>query len=986
MSVSQGYSSRAWQTEDGLPRNSVTSIVQTRDGYLWIGTYGGVVRFDGTQFRVFDGGNTPNLQNSRVTSLFEDKEGTLWIGHETGDLSRYKSGRFESVRVGGPPREEQIIAIGNDTAGGLWAFNQSAAGQRLQDGLVALPVIRSNEPPGMLTITRNEAGAFWVARAGALFTLQSAHFQAFAPEGLPGSAFVQGIGAGRDGASFWLIAGGRVRKWKDNRPLEDWGPAPSGESSVTSMIELKNGSLAIGTLNQGLFLFSTNSPLLHFHRDDGLPHDWVRCLFEDREENLWVGTGGGGIAALRPARVAMATPPDLWQGRTVLCVASGRDGTVWAGTEGGGLYRLDQGGWSHFGENEGLANLFVWSAAQDAQGRVWAGTWGAGLFVKEGDLFVHPPGLEKATWPIPALLLDPSSNRLWAGTTAGLAEFSGGAPRLFGRTEGLERPDVRTIALGQDGTVWFGMFGGGLGSLKNGELRQFLKKDGLPSDFVQCLLPDADGSLWIGTGDGGLSRLKHGRFSSISTEQGLPNNVICHIADDGRGFLWMSSHRGILRLAKEELNRCADRQISTVHCLAYGQSDGLPSLECTGGLQPAGCQTPDGRLWFPTSKGLVIIDPAHVRLNPLPPPVLVETLHVDGEVLASGPELTRPCRIAPGKQRFEFHFAGMSFTAPEKVLFKYRLQGLERSWIDAGTNRVAFYSYLAPGEYVFHVTACNNDGLWNEAGATCAFTVLPFFWQTGWFLGSCTTAGLSAVGLAVLYGAHRRMRLHIKRVERQQTIERERLRIARDIHDDLGASLTRITLLSQTARSQLGDPKQAGANLDRIYGTARDLTRALEEIVWAVNPRHDSLDSLASYLGRFAQEYAAAGGLRCRLDLPVRLPSWPLTAETRHNLFLAFKEALHNALKHAKASEVRITLALKEQGFTLSVDDNGCGFVAPMNSPSEPAQQGNGLVNMRRRLAELGGSCQISSQAGRGTTVQFDVPVEARLGIEEGGS
>jgi signal transduction histidine kinase len=368
-----------------------------------------------------------------------------------------------------------------------------------------------------------------------------------------------------------------------------------------------------------------------------------------------------------------------------------------------------------------------------------------------------------------------------------------------------------------------------------------------------------------------------------------------------------------------------------------------------------------------------------VKVNDQPPPVLIEELLVDGQPVTGLPGLSVPLKIAPGRQRFEFRYTGLSFTVPEKVRFRYRLDGLEKEWTDGGTERLAVYRYVLPGDYTFRVTACNNDGIWNETGAALAFTVLPHFWQT-WSFRVLTTLGAAmAVAGSVWYVARRRLYRKVERLERQQAVERERARIAKDIHDDLGASLTRITLLSQSARAELHEPAEAAADLDRIYTTARELTRAMDEIVWAVNPQHDTLDSLATYLGRFAQDFLAAAHVRCRLDVPMRLPAWPLTAETRHNLFLAFKEALHNAVKHAAPAEVRISLAIEPQAFALQVEDQGCGFsvTAESTGPSAAARivTGNGLLNMRQRLAEIGGRFEIQSVPGQGTKITFRVPV-----------
>ena len=582
-------------------------------------------------------------------------------------------------------------------------------------------------------------------------------------------------------------------------------------------------------------------------------------------------------------------------------------------------------------------------------------------------------------------LLPARGGGLWIGTGDGLLRYQAGKAAWAETNAQLRLRDVRALAEASDGTLWFGTSGSGLARLKDGVIRRYGKADGLASDFIECLHLDRAGALWIGTFGNGLYRLKQGRFAVINQDQGLPNSVICHIEEDAQGFFWMSSHGGIIRASKAELDQCADGQPGQVRWLTYGISDGLPTLKCSGGLQPAGCTTPDGRLWFPTTEGLVTVDPRNVRTNPVAPPVVIEGLLVDDQPVALSPDSSAPLKIPPGRHRFEFQYTGLSFVAPEKVRFKYRLAELESDWVDTGTKRAANYSHLPPGHYRFEVLACNNDGVWNEQGASLSFILLPFFWQTWWFRGLGGAIVLLAASGGVWFDTRRRMRYKLARLERQRAIEYERARIARDIHDDLGSHLTRITMLSESARGDLDHPAEAGADLDRIYHTARELTRAMDEIVWAVNPKFDTLEGLVNYLEKFAQDFLATAGLRCRLDMPVQFPPWPLTSEVRHNLFLAFKEALNNVVKHAAASEVRIALTLTPAGFELTVEDNGRGFTpvgskARSPAPSDRFASGNGLENMPRRLEEAGGRCDIRSATGKGTTIVFVVPVSVHAG------
>ena len=973
------YFIRPWQSEAGLPQNKVMAVVQTHDGYLWVGTYSGLARFDGVRFTTFDENNTPEIRSSRVTSLFEAADGTLWIGNESGQVTRYQDGRFQAVPFRAAWGGGKIYDIASDEAGDIWLLNESGQLARVRDGLVLTP--EAGTASKLVDMTRSANGTIWVARDGRVSVLEHGQLR---PLELNGAAtnntYVMGIGASRDGG-LWVASDGRLRKWKEGEWAQDLGEAPWLLTALTRLMETRDGILLAGTSEHGLYLiFPGNAEKsLHLDHASGFPSDWVISLCEDREGNYWTGTGGGGLVVLRPNNIQTIAPPDLWQGRAVLSVCPDRNGALWVGTEGAGLYRFQADAWTNFDSAQGIRNPYIWSLAEDKQGRLWVGTWGGGLFTQSGDRFEFAPGMENTTPPMPALL-SACEGGLWIGTAAGLLRYEAGKLAWFTENNGQMLRDVRTVAEDNQGAVWFGMAGGGLACLENKSIRQFRKTDGLSSDFIECLHFDGEGTLWIGTFGGGLCRFKQGHFAVINREQGLPNSVIGDIEEDGRGFFWMSSHGGIIRASQAELNRCADGKTNEVHCLTYGINDGLPTLECSEGLQPAGCRTADGRLWFPTSKGLVSVDPQNVEKNFLPPPVVIEAVRVDDHLVA-GTTNAGPLRIPPGRHRVDFQYTGLSFVAPEKVRFKYRLAGLDTEWVDWGTKRIVNYNYIPPGNYTFRVIACNNDDVWNDQGAGIAFDVLPYFWQTLWFRVLALALTIAASGGFVWFIARRRMRRKLERLEQQRAVEHERARIAHDIHDDLGAHLTRITMLSESASGELDNPARAAAGLNQIYDTARELTRAMDEIVWAVNPRHDTLESLVNYLEKFAQDLLASAGIRCRLDMPLQFPEWRLTANVRHNLFLAFKEVLHNVVKHSAASETYIRLTAGTDSFELIVEDNGRGFTPETAGENPPAgsgrlSTGNGLENIRCRLAEIHGHCHIRSAPGQGTKVIFTVPLK----------
>ena len=973
--LAEGYSMRVWQTEDGLLQNMVTSAVQTHDGYLWFGTHNGLARFDGERFQTFDSANTPGLKDRRITCLFEDRQGSLWIGHEAGAITRYREGRFEPFVLSSGTIGEKVIGFGSDEQGQLWAMRFNGAVDSVGNKNLRLPSLIAPALPGVMAWTHSAGGSIWVAENGQAARLTDGHLTSISFATPRSNNYVRGIAAAAAGGA-WVLCDNRIRKWKDGRWTEDRGDFPWPEGPLACSRELRDGTLAVGTIYSGLYLiFRDGRRPAHFDRSNGLPQNWVRFLFEDREGNLWVGAGSAGIASIHATAFSVLNSPDQWQGCTVLSVAPGRNGALWIGTDGATLYHYAAGKWKHYGEAEGLSNAYIPAVTESQEGDVWAGHyWWGSPFLLKNDRFVRPENVDEKLSQVLALLATPGAGDLLVGNLDGLLQLKGDRATWLVKAPETSAGAVCAIARDRAGGIWCGFSEGGLARLVAGKVTMFRRKDGLASDTVQCLRFDDDGGLWIGTADGGMSRFKNGHFANMSMAQGLADNFVGYILDDGLGYLWLSTHHGLQRIAKDELNRCADGVIPTITSQIYDHHDGLPTIEFTGGRQAAACKTSDGRLWFASSKGLISVDPARIESNVIAPPVVIESLLVDGAkvpILAGA----APGRLRPDHQRLEFRFSGLSFVAPNKVLFKYRLDGIDNTWGDAGSRRTAFYSRLPAGPYRFRVIACNDDGVWNTDGVSLAFTVAPFFWQTWWFTLSSILAALTAVALLARYLTRRRMQRQIEQMERKHEIERERARIAQDIHDDVGASLSRIAMLSQPARSDLAAPERTAAMLSRIYTTAREVTRALDEIVWAVDPRHDTLDSLVDYMGKFAQNFLAAANVRCRLDLPVEVPAWPLTAETRHNLFLAFKEALNNAAKHAGSDEVRISVGLRPDSFVLVVKDNGRGFDPARANPTESDRvtSGSGLVNMKGRLDRIGGRCEIISANGEGTSVSFVV-------------
>jgi signal transduction histidine kinase/ligand-binding sensor domain-containing protein len=956
------YSAHQWQQEQGLPQNTASDVMQGDDGFLWLATYGGLVRFDGERFLTFDGGNTPAFrEGGGIVALAPSRGGGLWIADDAGNILRMKDRRI-SLICSFPDRGFDRVA--EDADGNVWMVDRNRNLLRLADKR-EFPFESSNTKVWTLSqlVVERGTGRVWVLRHGMLEYLAGDKLR---PVETEDGAPVLCIGPGSRG-DLWVVFAQRLERWTDGTKIEVVPLSRPLTMNVSAVRELPDGNLAVGTSEYGLFLFSRSGNSRHLDELSGLGDSWVKNLCVDAEGTLWVGLGNGGVVAMQKPVFESVASPDDWERRPPTSVFRSRDGTLWVGTEGAGLYRCDAGIWNRVDIHALAGNRYVWSIAEDGAGRLWVGTWGGGVCVRENGLFhlVEQVARPNETAPVFEAARD---GGLWIGSVEGLfrEEADGSVRRID--TPWL-RTVIRALREDADGGLWIGTLGQGVAHLTGGKWEFFDASSGLSDEHVLCLHPDGDGSLWIGTLSSGLQRIGKGGIRTVGASAGLSVSSVRDILDDGHGYFWLCTRDGIARVDKQALENRADGGKEPLNHPVFNTWDGLPSVEGSG----PGLLTPDGELWYSTRRGLVKTDPSNVRINRTPPLVTLEECTADGEEIpTAGPDGHRV--VPPGRSRFVFKFSASTFIAPENVRFQYRLIGLDDGWVDGGASRSATYSFIPPGAYRFRVRAANSHGVWSEKPAETEIVIRPFFWQTWWF--RMITYGSAVLLLVVTAIAlnRRRWKRRLEKLRRRQAIERERSRISKDIHDDLGASLTRIALLAQTARRDLsGSPAQATEQLERIYQAARDSTRTMDEIVWAVNPCRDSLDSLATYIAAYSQEFLSSAGIACRWHFPLDLTPWPVSSEKRHHLFLACKEALNNVVKHAGASQVTLTLTVADAGFVLTVADDGIGLPA---TPHPAGMGGNGLASMRRRMEEMGGSCEISSRPGQGTEVKFIVPAE----------
>ena len=985
---------RNWQSDMGLPDNTVIGITQSLDGFLWVSTKTGLVRFDGAQFRPWSV-PTNGTQAAGCKAMLADRRGRLWLAMDRGVVVCVDQGRTTTVigaeHAAGDFGDRLMV---EDAEGAVWVSYGGGEVLRIKDGRVRSFTEADGLPAGgVCRLVVDGMGLLWFSQGNWVGVYRDGKFRPLRelPARIITGCHTGGIWGFKNDQLWRYIEGGE--------PLKIGVlPADTPVVTPTAFHEDTDGYVWLGTREAGLFLFD--------HAGVATPtmsQQTIHSLAEDREGNMWVGTRGGGLSQLKLGVVDLLPISPANQFTPVDSICQDAAGLMWAVLWPNGEVLRNAGqGWTLLSAKDGWSIPLSKCVAADFHGGVWIGTQYNGLFHwkdgavteslrAENGLGVNSNGT--AANQVHALLTT-ASGEVWIGTNGPDGQRQVLQCWRDGKFETFDLPigsgPAVNIAIDAAGDCWTATTNGMLLRVRANKLTDETASTFAGAGAIRCLLGTPDGSLWIGYGGQGLGRLKAGRFSHYRMEHGLHDDYISNILPDNHGRLWFAANRGLFCVREKELDDFAKGRTKRIWSAAYGRNDGLPQLQAGYDAWPGAQRGTDGRLLFAMQSGVAVVDSDNIKENIEPPPVLIERVTVNGKIVAdsgAGGSLTSlpspaplelyqvdaHLHLAPSqRQQVEFDFTALTFIKPEAIGFKYRLHGLDSDWVEAGTRRSASYAQIPPGHYRFQVTACNSDGVWNKTGAALKLTVEPYWWETAWFkvTGTLSAAGLfSAVILLVWRHRHRRQ---IERLKMQQVTERERDRIARDIHDDLGAALTQIAMLSDsTGTLRLSHE----ANLGKIHQVAQAMTQTMDEIVWAVNPRHDRFDQMMMYLDAYAQEYLESTNLQSCVEFPSPLPCRPISAQVRHDLFLAFKESLNNLVRHAAAQRVCISLALRSDGFSLCVEDDGRGFIVdPPNAIHSGTR--NGLANMQARLAAVGGLCTIDSAPARGTRVVFELPWE----------
>ena len=947
------YLHTSWTQEEGSALPPIETLAQTADGYLWLGTANGLIRFDGMRFTEWSPTSGPALPSSNISCLRPASGGGLWVGTAAGACL------VDHGRVKRYPAMNQlpcgvIVSVVEDQLGRLWMLNECPAGNTIAvlspDGSLRTFGTRDGLPARPTALYQDRQGTLWIGTPRTLCRW------------LPGSDAVCSkdppldvfsIGEAPDGRPV-IASGSRKQAFR----FSNWKVEPIGRRVPDSlfmhgaMLCDRDGNTWIGTTGQGLLRFRDNK-VDRFTRAEGLSSNFVSSLLEDREGDIWAATARG-LDRFREPKVQLFTTLNGLSGDLIDAVYGAQDGAVWVGTAGGGLDRIDGEQVTHYSAKEGLPDAVVFSLYEDTQQHLWAGT-GGGLAFESGGRFVE---IRTESGEHLRRVFDIAANRagtVWAADSAlGLFSIRGGVaqPVTVSASDG---GDICRLLVARNGAAWLGHFHGGVTVLNDGSVKHYDRRDGLSSGPVRALYEDREGAVWVGTGDG-LSRFRDGHWTAWTAAQGLPEGGVRSILEDGAGGLWLMTPTAVLRLSRNNLEA---RTPKTLAYISYGRTEGLRLARGGDMTYPRLARSRDGRLWVCTEDGVAAIDPTRIRSNPVAPPLVIEQVVADGKAF----DTASPEEIAFRGHDLQIIYTGNSLMVPERVRFRYRMLGLDSNWTDAGTRRNVAYVNLPPGHYRFQVIACNNDDVWNTAGSQIALRVDPYFYQTTWFAAACVSAAL----LLIWFVHWLNMRRVVSRV---QLIAAERVRFSRELHDSLLQGFAGVVYLLEAVVHQFDStPEITRQRLERALDQADQSLREARQMI--VNMRIPALDhnTLPEALQTTMAKMMSGAPVLFQFDVKGHARQAPHDVEA--NLFLIAREGVTNSLNHARATRIWLALSYTREELHLTIEDDGKGFDPKMAL----AKTGHwGFRGMHERARQIDATFDVKSALGRGTTIDVGVP------------
>jgi signal transduction histidine kinase/ligand-binding sensor domain-containing protein len=946
------FRSTQWTADSGLPQNIVRGIAQTPDGYLWLATLNGAARFDGVRFTVFDKSNSPGITTNRFAAMALGAGGDLWLPSEGGSITRYHDGHFHTLGPSEGVLHNTVGGITSDGRGGVWII-QDGAILHWNDGAGRFESMIDSARVQYSSLSWVGTG-FWGVRDQRLYCFVRGQLSSYALPSDLSVTTIKKVAVGTDGA-VWLDLPNR----QFARLVSGGLQRMSGSiETILNSSTTTSWKVTIGEHLDRTLLFPSGG------LEKGIPYN---AILEDDEHNIWVGSEGQGLYRIQRQTIHTYSIAQGLAGANIYPVFASSDGDLWVGTWPAGLTRFHEGQLKTYTPENGIPGL-VTALGEDSAGNLWIGTHAGLITLSPQGRFQAPANLP-GDLPLVQAILKMRDGTLLFGMPVGIYKYDGVKGAWLHPRETMPVGDVRVMIQSRNGDVWFGGYDG-LTRISNGAMTRWTEKDGLPSNSVRSIYEDAQGVLWVGTYDGGLGRFSDGRWTSYNRKNGLFDNGVFQILEDSHANLWMSSNRGLYRASKQQLNDVAagrERRITTV---SFGRGDGLLNVECNGGLWPAGAKDKDGKLWFPTQEGVAVVDPESVSTNEHPPKVMIESVALEHAPV----DHDRLIRIKPRQESLEIQYTAFSFSRPEQIAFRYKMEGLESEWEDAGYRRTAYYSHLPPGEYVFRVMAVNSDGVWSTNQSELAISVLPPFYRTWWFIASVSALVLFSIW--ILWGFRVSQLKAVQSAQQafsQQLIasqEKERSRISAELHDSLGQHLIIIKNLALFLLRPKGLAQSVEEHRETIEEISAEASQAIDETrAISYDLRPFQLDRLGLSKAIEALTRSASRATEIRFSAHVADIDQSFPEELRINFYRIVQEGINNILKHSGASEAEIRVEKNGQVVTLSIRDNGKGLSTEQRAFT-PAQGGFGLTGIRERAALLDGAVSVQSEPGNGALLK----------------
>lgn len=968
---SENYVINKFGLKEGLPQSSVNDIIQTKDGYLWLATFGGLVRFDGYSFTTFNRSNSEGLASDRILNLHEDRKGKIWISTESG-FTEYKDGKFRTYQLKKTGRVIAPKRVVEDKAERLWIMADGIPYFHNGDSFIEKEVIESEE--FVQKALNDTIGVLLAYEDKVMHTLNDSIILIKDFNSLLGSEILEVKEFPENSGIIYIATAKDGLAKYENRQLTFYDTDDGFTSNFIKRLFIDTDNIFWVTTYNGISRWNDG----RFEIFDPVNADReinYTKIFKDNQGTFWLGTLGEGMFSAKPSIIKTIGEEEGFENDIMLSLSKLSDGRNLFSTNCGGIYEWSKSKLTHSAVNAHLPNLCVWSILEDSKNRVW---FGAEELYRINSTDLAKPGKKITSEDgfngyVISSMLEDSKENIWIGALNGLFKYSGADFKRFAIEDGLSSDDVRSIYEDSQGVLWVGTISG-LNKIENEKITKVSlqpeSKNKLENEpYIRAIYEAEEGVFWMGSYGNGLFRLKDGEVCNITTQHGLFDNIVSHLVKDENENFWMGSNRGIFRVPISSASAFCDDESNTVQSFSYGEEDGMISVETNGGFQPSVIQDSSGNIFFPTVGGVSVVSTRDVKINSAKPPVYIENLKgIENDI-----PITNTIELSHNESFLDIRYTAINFDQPEKTRFKFKLEGLNDNWIEVGNRRQALYSKIPPGDYTFKVIASNSDGIWNERGASIGIVVKPPFWQTNWFYGIVGLLFLTS-GPAVYYYRVDQLKKENEKQERfsEQLInfqEVERRRIASELHDGLGQQILVIKNRAELALKQPYNSEMLTEQLHEIISSSASSIDDVRNISYALRPIHLEKFGLTDAISDLCDQLNKISSIEWSYhvdNIDNKIPK-----EKEISFYRVVQEAIQNILQHSSAAEASVMIRLNEQIIDVLIWDNGKGF----NTKSDTYTEGIGFLGMKERIKTLNGTMAIESDVRKGTTIRVKIPV-----------